>query len=129
MIKVKISELLNSTEALQKLAGADLKAKLAWQTAKLLKGADAEIQSFNETRMNLIKKYGEKDDNGDLITDEKGNCKIIAESVEEFSTELNELINSEVELSGNKLRIDDLDGMNFTPSEMSVLEPFIEFEE
>lgn len=129
MINVKISSLLNSTEALQKLAGADLKAKLAWQVARLLKAAEAELQSFNETRMTLIKKYGEKDAEGELITDEKGNCKIPPEVIDTFTTELNELINTEVEISVNKISIDDLENISFTPSEMTLLEDFIDFEE
>lgn len=129
MIKVKISSLLNSTEALQKLAGTDLKAKLAWQVARLLKAAEAELQSFNEARTNLIKKYGEKDENGELITDENGNCKITPNFIDTFSNELNELIDSEVEISANKISINDLDNTNFTPSEMTVLEEFIDFEE
>lgn len=129
MIKVKISSLLNSTEALQKLAGTDLKAKLAWQVARLLKAAEAELQSFNEARTNLIKKYGEKDENGELITDENGNCKITPDFIDTFSNELNELIDSEVEISANKISINDLDNTNFTPSEMTLLEDFIDFEE
>lgn len=129
MINVKISDLLNSTEALQKLAGTDLKAKLAWQVARLLKAAEAELQSFNEARTNLIKKYGEKDENGELITDENGNCKITPNFIDTFSNELNELIDSEVEISANKISINDLDNTNFTPSEMTVLEEFIDFEE
>jgi hypothetical protein len=60
MIKVKISDLINSTETLQKLSQKDFKAKLAWSIARLLKAAEAEIQEFNTARMNLIKKYGEK---------------------------------------------------------------------
>lgn len=129
MIKVKISSLLNSTEALQKLASADLKAKLAWQVARLLKAAEAELQSFNETRMTLIKKYGEKDAEGELVTDDKGNCKILPESINTFTAELNELIATEVEISVNKISINDLENINFTPSEMTLLEDFIDFEE
>ena len=129
MIKIKISELLNSTEALQKLAGTELKAKLAWQVGRILKAAEVEIQSFNETRMNLIKKYGEKDENGELITDEQGNCKIVEGDINEFSNELNDLINSEVEISGNKIKIDDLDKVDFTPAEMAQLEILIDFGE
>lgn len=129
MINVKISSLLNGTEALQKLAGADLKAKLAWQVARLLKAAEAELQSFNETRMTLIKKYGEKDTEGELITDEKGNCKIPPEDINTFTAELNELLNTEVEINVNKISINDLENMSFTPSEMTLLEEFIDFEE
>ncbi len=129
MIKVKISDLLNGTEALKKLAETQLKAKLAWQVGRILKAADTEIQSFNDTRMDLIKKYGEKDENGELITDEKGNCKVMPDGIENFSNELNELINSEIEINANKISIDSLEDKEFTPAEMSQLEPFVDFEE
>ena len=129
MIKVKISDLLNSTEALQKLAGTELKAKLAWQVGRILKSADAEIQSFNDTRMNLIKKYGEKDEAGELVTDDNGNCKIPNESLAMFSSELNELVDAEIEINANKIAIDSLDDKEFTPAEMSQLEVFIDFGE
>ena len=129
MIKVKLSDLLNSTDTLSKLSQKDFKAKLAWSIARLLKSAEAEIQSFNETRMNLIKKYGEKDENGELITDDKGNCKINNEVVEAFSSELNELMNTEVEINANKIDIKLLEDVDFTPSDMAVLEPFINLED
>lgn len=129
MITVKIENLLNSVETLQKLAQKDFKAKLAWQVARLLKSAEAEIQSFNETRMNLIKKYGEKDENGELITDENGNCKILPEGIETFTNELNELIASEVEINANKLDINLFGDTDFTPSDMAALEPFIDMDE
>ena len=129
MIKVKISDLLNSTDTLQKLAKKDFKAKLAWSISRLLKSAETEIQSFNETRMNLIKKYGEKDENDELITDDQGNCKISDESTLEFSNQLNELINTEVEINANKIKITDIENLDFTPIEMNMLEPFIDFDE
>ena len=129
MIQVKIVELLNSTDTLQKLSQQDFKAKLAWSIARLLKSAEAEIQSFNETRMNLIRKYGEKDENGELITDEKGNCKINQESLTEFSTQLGDLLETTVEINANKIKVEQLDDVDFTPSEMTILEPFIDFGE
>ena len=126
MITVKISELLNSVETLQKLSTKDFKAKLAWQIARLLKAAEAEIQSFNDTRIQLIRKYGEKGEDGQLITDENGNCKIVENEVGNFNSELNDLLNSIVEINGNKIDIEQLEDLDFTPSEMSILEPFIE---
>ena len=129
MIKVKISELLNSTETLQKLSQKDFKAKLAWSISRLLKSAENEIQGFNDTRMNLIKKYGEKDENGELITDENGNCKIEAGTVNDFNKELNELLDAEVEINANKIDFDLLGDIEFTPSDMAMLEPFVDFGE
>ena len=127
MIAVKISDLLNSTETLQKLAKQDFKAKLAWSIARLLKAAEVEIQSFNETRMNLINKYGEKDENGELITDENNNCKINPDRMSEFNKELNDLLDMLVEINANKINMELLEDIDFTPSDMAVLEPFIDF--
>ena len=129
MIKIKINDILNSVEVLQKLSETKLKAKLAWQVGRLLKATDVEIQQFNDARMNLIKKYGEKDENGELITDEGGNCRIVPEHSKDFSNELNELINEEVEINANKLVINDLEELDFTPAEMANLESYIDFEE
>lgn len=129
MITVKIMDLVNGTSALQKLAGAQLKAKLAWQVSRILKAADVEMQSFNETRMTLINKYGEKDESGELITDDQGNCKIIPDKLIEFTNEMNDLISNEVEINANKINMDDLGDINFTPSEIASLENFINCDE
>lgn len=129
MIKVKIAELINSVNTLQQLAQKDFKAKLAWSIARLIKAAEVEIQSFNEARINLIDKYGAKDENGQLIADEKGNCTIIPEKVDDFSNELNELLESEIEINANPINMEMLEDLNFTPAEMAVLEPFINLNE
>ena len=122
MIKVKMITLLNSTEALQNLAKKDLKARLALRVSKLLKAADTEIQSFNDAR-------GEKDSNNELIKDEEGNCKIPESNTSTFTDELNELVAEEVEINVNKIKLEDIENLEFTPLEMSLLEDFIEDEE
>jgi len=129
MIKVTIGELLNATEALQNLAKKELKARLALSISRILKNAEGEIQNFNDTRMNLIKKYGEKDENGELITTEDGNCKIPEEGTKEFSNELNSLLEETIEINANKMTLEQLENLDFTPKDMVMLEPFIETEE
>ena len=129
MINVKIVDLVNSTETLQKLSQKDFKAKLAWQISRLLKAAETEIQSFNEARMNLIRKYGEKDESDELVTDEKGNCKIDNSVLNEFTSELNDLMNTEVEINASKIKIEQLENLDFTPSDMAILEPYMDMGE
>lgn len=129
MITVKISDLLNATEVLQELSKKQLKARLAFDVSRLLKAADTEVTQFNEARMKVINKFGEKDENGELSTDESGNCRIVPANIPDFNNELNELINAEVELNAKKIKMDALEDLDFTPSDMVVLEPFIEVEE
>ena len=129
MIEIKIQDLLNSTDALQKLSKMNLKARLAWQVAKLLKVVDEEMQDFNKTRVEVIRKYGNKDENGELITDEKGNCKVEGENLVAFTKELNELTDTMLSLNVNRLKIKELEELDFTPAEMVQLEPFIDMDE
>lgn len=129
MINVKLEDLINATDGLRGLSQKQLKARCAYAVGKILKSADAEIQSFNETRMELIKKYGEKDESGELKTEENGNVRIPPEGMNEFSRELRELLDTEVEISANKIKMDDIGEVEFTPAEMAQLENFIEFDE
>lgn len=129
MINVKISDLLNASEVLQELSKKQLKARLAFEVSRLLKAADTEVTQFNEARMKVINKFGEKDENGELSTDENGNCRIVPANISDFNNELTELISAEVELNANKIKMNALENLDFTPSDMVVLEPFIEVEE
>ena len=129
MIKVRLEDLVNATDGLKGLSQKQLKARCAYAVGKILKSADAEIQSFNETRMELIKKYGEKDENGELKTEENGNVRIPPEGLNDFSKELRELLDTEIEISANKIKMDDIGEVEFTPAEMAQLENFIEFDE
>lgn len=126
MITVKISDVVNSMEILQKLAQQNFKAKLALSIARLLKAVEVEIQTFNTTRIDLIKKYGTKDENGELITNDEGNCIIDPESIEIFNKEFSDLLNTEIEINANKINVDLLEERDFTPSEIATLEPFLE---
>lgn len=129
MITIKMSDLLNATDTLQKLSQKELKARLALQIARMLKEAEREIQNFNEIRMNLINKYGEKGEDNQLITDDNGNCKINPDEISTFTKELNDVVEMEVEINANKIKLDDLANLDFTPGEMVALEPFIDTEE
>lgn len=125
MITVKISDVVNSMEILQKLAQQNFKAKLALSIARILKAVEVEIQTFNTTRIDLIKKYGTKDENGELITNDEGNCIIDPESIEIFNKEFSDLLNTEIEINANKINVDLLEERDFTPSEIAALEPFL----
>lgn len=128
MITLTLEQLINSTDALKTLSQKPLKARCAYSVGKILKAADAEMVTFNETRMELIKKYGEKDESGELKTDENGNVHVILDKLNEFNNELQELLATTIEINANKISIDDIGEIEFTPAEMTQLEEFIEFE-
>ena len=129
MISIKLEQLVNSTDGLKGLAQKSLRARPALAVAKILKAADAEMTTFNETRLNLIKKYGDKDENGEVKQDEKGNVHIPNEVLDDFTKELKELLDTQVEINANKIKMSDVENVEFTPAEMAQLEDFIEFDD
>ena len=128
MIEVTLKELINGSETLKNLSQKPLKARTAYAVGKILKSVDVEISSFNDARMDLIRKYSEKDENGEVITDENNNVHIEPEHLKDFNKELQDLLDAPVELVVNKINVDELGDVEFTPVEISLLEKFIEFE-
>lgn len=128
MIKVKLIDLLNSASILQRLTAIDFKAKTSWQIYKLIAAAEKEMNAFQDTRMKVVQKYAEKDENGEMVV-KNDEYKIPDDQMENFTNEINELLMSEVELNASPIPLEDLDAANFKPTEMIIMEPFLKIEE
>lgn len=126
MIEISVRDLLDSSTTLQEIMQKTLKGRAAFLLARIAREVDKEYTSFNTTRMQLIQKYGEKDDNGNLITDDKGNNKIPQSAIEDFNKEVSDLLETKVQLNVNAVPLDDLNDIDFTPQQMLALEKFIE---
>lgn len=126
MIEINLNELLNSAGTLKILSTKSLKGKTAYKVARILREAEKELTLFNETRMNLIKKYGETKEDGELVTNENGDCTIKEEHIAAFNNEINDLLNNKIEINVDKIKINELEELNFTPTEIINLEAFIE---
>lgn len=126
MITVKLEAIINGAEALRSLATKSLNGKTAYRVSRLLRELDKEYSLFNETRTELIKKHGMKDENGELKVNENGDYTIDPEHVNEFYQEITEMLNNEIEISANKIALEEIENLEFTPNEMMTLEPFIE---
>lgn len=126
MIEISVRNLLESATTLQGIMQKTLKGRPAFLLARIAREVDKEYTSFNNTRMQLIQKYGEKDENGNLVADESGNNKIPQSAIEDFNKEVSDLLETKVQLNVNAIPLDDLKDIDFTPQEMLALEVFIE---
>ena len=126
MIKVQLKDIIEGTEVLKKLAGQPLRGKVAFQISKILKRLEDELTLFNNTRVDIIKKYSQTNENGELISDENGNVKLKEETIEDFNKEITELLNMEIEIDANRIALEDIENVDFTPAEMTLLMPLIE---
>ena len=125
MIEITLGELLDCTTAMQKLAEKPMKTKSAFKVARLMREIDKEYALFQESRKRLIEKYGEKDQNNELKIDENGNYSVSKENIEIFNRELRDVLETKISLNAELLDIEEFDNLNFTPTEMVLLAPFI----
>lgn len=125
MINIKLNDVMNAVEAFKFLQEQLLSARVAYKIGKITIALEEEIQSLQSARFNIIKKYGAKDENGQLIINDN-QYTIDPGNIEAANNELQELMDMEINLNVNKIKLDELEKYDITPIKMIALMPFIE---
>lgn len=94
-------------------------AKANFAIQKNFKTLSDAAQEIEQARLNVIKHYGELDENGSMYNISNENTPIV-------NKELNELFNVEQELDIRTFNIEDLGKAEFTPSQMQIIMFMIE---
>ena len=120
-MKVKLIDISNAKEILTKIANTELPAKTSYMFLKLIQKLNEEFTDIETCRTNLIKKYGEQD--------EQENIRVIpeTENFEKFMYEYNEFMDTEVEINMHKIEL-NLDNVNISikPIELANIEKFVD---
>lgn len=89
---IKIKDIVNSQNSLQKLLGVSLPVKVSYKLSKLVTKLQPELDLFNKEKDKLIEKYGEKDDKGVV------SIKQDSPNMPKFAKEIDELAEMEVSI-------------------------------
>lgn len=125
MISVKMSDVFNASDALTELGKCSLSGKSAFAVARLIREIDNEMKTFETIRMDIIRKYADKDENGELILEE-GNIHLSEENVTACNNELMDSLTQIIELNANPLKYEWLEKIELTVPQAMALEPFME---
>ena len=128
MITLTLNDIFNAVPALREISTKEFPGSTTFKIARLIRELDKEIQLFEEERFNIANKYGEKDENGFLISQENGTVKISEDKIQDCNKELQALFETQVEINANKLPIEIFDGIEMTPVQAMNLEPVVDFE-
>ena len=128
MIEVTIGEIIESIDAFKEIVKFPLKAKIAYQVARLAREIEKEHGLFQEKRTELIKKYADKNEKGELIINSNNQFTVAEKNVEVFKKELGELLDNKVELNAQKIKLDDFD-CEINTQQMMALMPYLDVEE
>ena len=101
-MKIKVSDLYNLSLGLNDLSNKELPIALAFKIQRAQKKVSEELIASDKVRQSVIEKYKEKElDNGDV--------QIKKDKLPEFNEEINELMAQEIELSIDKISVEDLE--------------------
>lgn len=128
MITLTLNDIFNAVPALREISTKEFPGSTTFKIARLIRELDKEIQLFEEERMKIANKYGEKDEEGNLIPQENGTIKIPDDKVQECNEEFQALFNTQVEINANKLPIKIFDSIEMTPTQAMNLEAIVDFE-
>lgn len=125
MIKVTVEQVLKINPILGKLVTKSYAGRIAFALARLAREVAKEVEVFDNTRMELVKKYADKDESGEVVVNKNGNVHITDENLALCNRELNDVLAAEIELNASKVPIDWFEEVELTIEEALTLEVFI----
>ena len=118
-MKIALKHVFFGQPVVQKLVNHAMPIKVAFQFSKLLKKLTEEYQHIEEQRTNLIKKHGKEV--------EQGKFQVKDENVEQFTSEMAELLEEETELDIKPVDMSLVpDDVKLTPQELLSIEYIFE---
>jgi hypothetical protein len=109
-MKIKLGELRDMCTGITELLKSGIPARLYFKFKKLLNKLIGELQAFEETRLELCKKYCEKENGKPVMVN--GNFQI--EDTEKFTEEFMELANTETEIEFEPVPIGEVGDVPIT---------------
>lgn len=112
---LKANDLYGLDEALSDLANKELEISTALKIKRNLTNVADELRPINDIRTDLINKY-----KGDKVEGDR--VEIKAEKQQEFYEKHNELMNQEVEIKLDKIKLSELKGIKIKPKTLAALD-------
>ena len=112
-------------EIIKKLEKQKFDIKIQYKFIKIKKAIQDEEYIYQEQLKLNCESFFEKDSNDQPITSSDGAFKIKADKTAECYFLINQMNNLEVQIPDIYFSLDELEPLNLTLGELSVLEPFI----
>ena len=124
-MKVKCGIIFNALQTIMELAEKPMKVSLAGKFLRLSDDLQKESNYIDKQRREILMKYGEKDENGELIV-ENGNVKLLEGTIDLAQNDLNELSDLEVEIPDRMITEEDLEAsdLQLTLSQLGKIREF-----
>lgn len=124
ILNLSNERIVNTINVLGELNNAKLPVKVAYAITKNINKINSELKAYNEEKTKLIDKYAEKDEEGELKTNEIGNVILKEEHIEDWNRDIGELLSIENEIDIHMIQLDDLlnSNYNISPAELTAID-------
>lgn len=123
-MNIKLDNLANILEGMNILLQKELPIKISYKLSRLNKILFDEYQQFEESRKKLIDKYGNKDSDGNLITQDDL-VQFSEENRALFINEFSDLLDIDVHINFDPININELEDIKISPLDLLKLDSFI----
>lgn len=130
-MNITLVQVMTVNGLLQKIKDQKISIKTSFKFAQLGNEIDSKVKFFEEKMRNIVDKYAEKDNSGELQKTEDGNgIKIKPENGEICQKEILELSTLDVELSDKyTFELEELETLEMSIEDLKTLMPFIKDKE
>ena len=123
---MKIISLIQANDVLQQFGNVKLSPRLAYKIMKFCKDSSSEYEFYDARRMQIINMYANKNENNEVIINNKGMVSIPHDKIDLANNELQSLNEVEVEAPNVKFKLSELDELKLSVADMYALDAFIE---
>lgn len=122
-MEIRIENLLSLEEGLKGVKEKEFKVSTSFKITKNLNKVSQELESYNQEREKIIKKYAQKDKEGEIIFNEDGSISLNDPIA--FQRDFTSLLNETVSIDLNFLEIKELENIDISPKVLGCLQPII----
>jgi len=111
-MQIKLKQIIDSETGLGIITNLKFKATELFKVTKFVEKCDQEIKSFNSVREEKIKQFGEQKE-----VDGKQVFEVSKENQQQFFTEMEELLNQDIELEVPEISLEAFGDIEMSPKE------------
>ena len=126
-MKVKAGIIYNAMQVIDELSEKPMKVALVAKLLRLSDELQKENQLIEKQRMEILEKYGKRDEDGQLIIDENNNVGFEGDNIEKVQKELYDLSELEIDITDREITEEELENNNLelTINQFTILNNFI----
>ena len=122
---MKITNLIQIRKIISRHADKKISTALAYKMMKFMKASDNDEAFYNEKIREIIEKYGEKDENGQIVCIESG-VSLVQTTIDECKSKIYELDGTEIDVPNIKFSLAELEQLKLSMNELFIIDELIE---